>query len=204
PALAPSDPVPGGPQLRVGTGKAAPQRTARDVLRTPDDQARFVTMTTSQIMRVPLDGSAPTAVGDPLMLGDLRVSPDERYLAVERVTEPVPVGFPFYLFPRSLEIHDAQGVKRATVCEIPLNDRSAISSVAPLGPRGWEWSLDGESLWFLSWKDAAGADPLKAIKDTTLAPPGSDRLMRLRAPFTGEAESVLESDMQLRAMWFTS
>jgi dipeptidyl aminopeptidase/acylaminoacyl peptidase len=55
-------------------------------------------------------------------------------------------------------------------------------------------------LWFFSWQDTPGADPMKAIKDTTLAQPGTDRLMRLDAPFTGEPVQVGSSDFQMQRM----
>jgi len=196
-SLAEPDRVPAGPQLRVGAGRPTPQRTARDVLKTLDDQARFAWYVTSQIVRVPVAGGAPRAVGTQVVLDGWALSPDERHLVVSRYAEPVPLGFPFYLFPTTVEIWNTDGQEVASLGDVPLNDRSAISSVAPLGPRDWRWSPDGRALWFFSWQDTPGADPLKAIKDTTLAQPGTDRLMRLEAPFTGEAQAVATSDFQL-------
>jgi len=195
--------VPTGPQIRVGTGKAAPQRTARDVLKTADDQQRFTLATRSQLMRVPVDGGAPVRIGAPAIVLGWSLSPDERHLAVH-TTDSLPLGFPYYLFPGALDIWSLDGRRVARVGLIPLNDRSAISSVAPLGPRGWEWAPDGKSLWFFSWQDTPGADPLKAIKDTTLAQPGTDRVMRLDAPFTGEPAVVATSDFQLEDMGFVA
>ena len=75
--------------------------------------------------------------------------------------------------------------------------------MAPLGPREPAWAPDGKSLYFFSWEDTPGADPIKAIKDTSLAQPGTDRLMRLDEPFTGAATVVTTSDQQLDEMNFS-
>lgn len=203
---APGEPtrVPEGPQVRVGAGKPTPQRTARDVLRTPDDQARFAWYLTAQLARVPVDGGAAQPIGAPLVLGSWMLSPDERHLLVTRLPASPPVGFPFYLFPHEIEIWGADGRRLATLGTVPLNDRSAISSVAPLGPRKPEWSPDGRAIFFFSWQDTPGADPVRAIRDTTLAQPGTDRLMRLDEPFAREAREVMRSDHQLTGIWWTT
>jgi dipeptidyl aminopeptidase/acylaminoacyl peptidase len=195
--------IPGGPELRVGAGKATPQRTARDVLRTAEDQQRFALACTAQLTRVPVDGGAALPVGEPAMFVRWALSRDERHLAVEKL-DAIPPGFPVFLFPRSVEIRTGAGAHVADVGSSPLNDRSAISSVAPLGPRSWSWSPDGNALWFASWQDTPGADAMRAIKDPTLPPPGTDRLMRLEAPFTGTPTAVATSDFPLDGFSWTS
>ena len=193
--------IPSGPELRVGAGKATPQRTARDVLRSTEDQQRFALTVTAQLARVPVDGGAVRTIATPQMLLDWGLAPDEQHLAVETL-ESAPLGFPFYLFPQAIEIWSATGEHVAAVGSAPLNDRSAVSSVAPLGPRDWSWGPDGRSLWFFSWQDTPGADPMRAIKDPTLPQPGTDRLMRLNAPFSGPARPVTSSEFQfLGSVW---
>ena len=204
-ALPPSSRVPQGPETRAGSGKAAPQRTARDVLRTADDQKRFAWYTASQLVEVPLAGGATRPLGSPASFIDWSLSPDDQRLLVVRLADPVPLGFPYYLFPRRIELWSRGGGDVVLVGEAPLNRRSAISSVAPLGPRQPAWGPDGRSLWFFSWQDAAGADPglaVRAIKDTSIAQPGTDRLMRLDAPFSGTAATVATSDQQFDDLTF--
>lgn len=195
--------IPEGPRLRVGRGLATPQRTSREVLRTGDDQHRFEQATTAQLVRVSVANGATQPIGRPAMIWGWQIAPDEKHFVMEIIDE-LPFGFPFYLFPERVEIWNANGESVAQVGKVPLNDRSAISSVAPLGPREFEWSRDGRSLWFFSWEDAPGADPLKAVKDTTLPQPGTDRLMRLDQPFTGTPAVVATSDFQLRLMTWSA
>jgi dipeptidyl aminopeptidase/acylaminoacyl peptidase len=196
--------VPAGPQVRVGAGRPTPQRTAREVLRNADDQARLAWFATSQLARVPVDGGPPQPVGAPTLFAKWELAPDERHLLVERFSEPLPLGFPFYLYPRVAEVWNADGTVAAKLGDIPLNDRSAISSVASLGPRDAMWGPDGQSIWFCSWRDTPGADPMKAIKDTSLAQPGTDRIMRLDAPFTGDPRVVCTSDHQFDGVAWSS
>ena len=195
--------IPTGPELRVGAGKVTAQRTSRDVLRTADDQQRFALDCTAQLARVPVDGGTPQPIGEPGIFFDWALSPDEQDLVVQS-TDTLPLGFPYSLFPSGVGIWSVSGARVASVGAIPLNDRSAIASVARLGPRGWKWAPDGHALWFFSWQDALGADPSKAIRDTTLPQPGTDRLMRLDAPFTVAPRVVATSDFQFAGMSFTS
>lgn len=191
---APGSRVPAGPQTRASAGRAAGQRTARDVLRTADDQARFANFLSTQVARVDAATGAVTRLGAPVLLSSLAIAPDEAHLLVERYDDAVPLGFPFYLFPSRTEVWDAKGALVATVGTSPLNERSAISSVPALGARDAQWAPDGASVWYFQWQDTPGADPVKAVRDTSLPPPGTDRLMRLDAPFTGAAEAVCTSD----------
>jgi dipeptidyl aminopeptidase/acylaminoacyl peptidase len=192
--------VPDGPQVRVGAGKATAQRTARDVLHTAADQNRFTWYVMSQVSRIAVDTGVITPIGAPALIRDWQMSPDENYLAVDRIQEKLPLGFPNDLFPGRVEIWNSAGAIVARVGVNPLNDRSAVSSVAPLGPREPTWSLDSHSLYFFSWQDTPGADATKAIRDTTLAQPGTDRLMKMTEPFSANPEQVATSDMQFDAM----
>jgi dipeptidyl aminopeptidase/acylaminoacyl peptidase len=191
--------VPPGPETRQAAGRPAPQRTARDVLRTSADAARFTATTTVWLTRVPAGAGRPVRLGRADMIADWSVSPDERHLMVETLTG-TPFGFPCELFPRTVTIVDAAGGLVAVVGRAPLDERSAISSVAPLGPRGATWSPDGQSLWWFDWRDTPGADPAAAIRDTTRPQPGTDRLMRLDQPFTGAPREVATSEFQFAAM----
>src|SRR5262245_9289951 len=148
--------IPDGPSLRKGAGKATPQRTARDVLRSPDDQTRFAQLVTAQLAWVTLDGGAVRKVGGPVALVSSELSPDESHLVILRYTQPVPLGFPSYLFPRKAELWvlGAAGSQGQVISlgDVPLNDRSAIASVSPLGPRDFTWAPDGKSLWLALWE----------------------------------------------------
>ncbi len=205
--------VPEGPSVRVGAGRATAQRTARDVLKTPEEQARFVATVTAQLALVAVGaagGGAPGGVkklGAPMAFASWGLAPDESHLVVQRYVEPVPLGFPSYLFPRRVELWplSASGVGGPIVLgDAPLNDRSAVASVSSLGPRNLTWAPDSRSLWFALWEDTPGASAQAAVRDTALPPPGHDRIMKLDAPFTGKAAEVARSRFPLQGMAFTA
>src|SRR5262249_14163180 len=147
-------------------------------------QARFAAVVTAQLAWVPVDEGAMVKLGDPVAVEDCSLSPDDNWIVLSRYALPAPLGFPFYLFPRKVELVKVGNRAVVPLADIPLNDRSAIVSVAPLGLRDFTWAPDAKALWCASWEDAKGASPQAAVRDTTLPPPGSDRVLRLEAPFT--------------------
>jgi len=204
PAPAAGTRVPEGPALRRSTGRATPQRTARDVLRTPEDVALFTYTVTAQLAWVPVDGAAARWIGAAVPLFSCEISPDEKFLLVQRFATPVPAGFPAYLFPRKVELWPVAGGEPIAVGDVPLNDRSAVASVSPLGPQEFTWAPDGRSLWFTSWEDKNGASAQAAVRDTALPPPGADRIMKLEAPFTGAAAEVARTTYPVQGMTFAA
>jgi dipeptidyl aminopeptidase/acylaminoacyl peptidase len=202
-ALAEASRVPAGPAVRKSAGRATPQRTARDVLRTPEDQARYAFTITTQLAWLPLDGGALRPLGEPVALASCDLSPDEKWLLISRIPLPAPFGFPSYLFPRKVELWPAAGGAPIAVADVPLNDRSALASVAPLGMREFTWAPDAKSLWCASWEDRKGTTPQAAVRDTALPPPGADRILRLDAPFTSPAAEVARTEFPLDGMLFT-
>ena len=197
--------IPDGPAVRKSAGRATPQRTSRDVLRTADDQAQFQFIVTCQLAWVPVDGSAIRKIGEPVALGHCELSPDEKYVRIERFTLPAPLGFPLYLFPYKVELWPATGSGAPiAIGDVPLNDRSAVASVSPLGPREFAFAPDGQTLWFASWEDKAGANAQAAVRDTSLPPPGADRILELKAPFTGTATEVARAEFPIQGMSFTA
>lgn len=197
--------VPEGPAVRKGAGRATPQRTARDVLRSPEDQARFAALVTTQLAWIPVDGVGTlTNLGEPVALANVQMSPDDNWLVVSRYTLPAPLGFPAYLFPRKVELLKVGNRAITPIADIPLNDRSAIASVAPLGLRDFTWAPDGKSLWCLSWEDKPGASPQAAVRDTSLPSPGQDRILRLDAPFTQPPTEVARTEFPVEGIAFTS
>ena len=197
--------VPEGPSVRKSAGRATPQRTARDVLKTPDDQASFARLVTTQIAWIPLvEGFARVNLGPPVALAGCDLSPDDNWIVVSRYTLPAPTGFPFYLFPRKVEMMKVGNKAVTPLADIPLNDRSAIASVAPLGMRNFNWAPDAKSLWCVSWEDKPGASPQAAVRDTSLPPPGADRILRLDAPFTGAPVEVARAEFPIEGTGFTA
>lgn len=195
--------IPKGPAERTSTGRAAPQRTARDVLRTPDDQAAFEYHVRSQLARVTLSNGEIRRIGAPSPIASWTLSPDEHVVLVERLESPVPVGYPQALFPRSFELWSTEARAPVVLGRAPLDERSAIASVPRLGPRRATFSPEGGALLWAEWQDAAAARPMDAVHDTTLPAPGRDRLMVLESPYTGSARELASAEWPVSSLQFT-
>src|SRR5262249_26006045 len=63
---------------------------------------------------------------------------------------------------------------------------------------------DAKSLWFASWQDKPGASAQAAVRDTSLPPPGTDRILRLDAPFTGQPVEVAQAEFPLEGLPVTA
>src|SRR6266545_1484583 len=113
--------IPDGPAVRKGAGRATPQRTARDVLRSPEDQARFAAVATTQLAWVPVDEGAMVKLGEPVALADCDLSPDDNWIVQSRYVLPAPLGFPYYLFPRKVELLKASNRAIVPLGDVPLN-----------------------------------------------------------------------------------
>lgn len=190
-----------GPAVRASAGRAAPQRTSRDVLRTAADQQTFERHTLAQLARVPLSGAAPQPIGAPAAIQRWSVSPDEKVVLVERVSA-TPLGFPAMLFPRRIELWSTEDRAPVVIGDAPLDDRSTIASVAPLGPRVLRFAPDGRALLWAEWQDTPGASPLAAVRDTALPVPGRDRLRWLEAPFTGAPRELTTCEWRVDDLLF--
>lgn len=192
------------PNVRVTSGHAAPQRTSRDVLRSSTDRERFAAYVSTQLALVPVGGGPVAPIGSPVALADGSISPDEQWLAVTRFQLPAPFGFPYGLFPTATELWPMAGGSPIALDTAPLDDRSAIASVAPLGSRNFAWAPDGRSLWACSWEDRPGADAGAAVRDTTQPPPGRDRIVRWDAPFTSPSREVASAAWPVGDLTFTT
>src|SRR5262249_28903577 len=126
------------------------------------------------------------------------------FLLVQRFALPAALGFPAYLFARKVELWPVAGGTPVALADVPLNDRSAVASVAPMGPRELAFAPDGRALWFASWEDRPGASAQAAVRDTTLPPPGADRIMRLDAPFAGPPAEVARTVFPIDGLGFTA
>jgi dipeptidyl aminopeptidase/acylaminoacyl peptidase len=179
-ALAPS-----GPIVQENAGRTAPVRTYQDLLRSPSDESLFDYYFTSQLTRVPADGSRATPIGTPRLILGASVSPSGRYILQTVVKRPFSYAVPAALFPTEILVTDLVGRTVHQVANLPLRDDVPIQfdAVAP-GPRDVHWRDDRPET--LAWVEAQdGGDPRReaAVRD---------RLFMLDAPFTGTPQPIAD------------
>ncbi|HKO21807.1 MAG TPA: prolyl oligopeptidase family serine peptidase [Candidatus Eisenbacteria bacterium] len=180
----PDDAVPLGPEVQEASGKHGIGSTyeARDVMRTPEDEARFDYYLTAEPAVVNTDTGAITSLHQRGIFARLEPSPDGEYFLTERIKRPYSYLHQYDRFPRDIEIWDRTGKKVATVASLPLMDQVPIQG-EPMGPREEMWRPTAPAM--LLWPEALDKG------DPTVHVPHRDKIMTWAAPFTGEPSELM-------------
>jgi len=194
PPAAPAIPL--GPKVTDASGAAAARSTyeARNLLQTAHDDALFEYFATAEPVIVDgKKGKVKHSLGKPALYSSVRFSPDGKYVLAEYLKGPWSHEVAWWRFANEAEVWDQKGNHVATVASLPLADQVPAHGVAE-GPRNISWRSTADHELF--WTEALdGGDPVAEVEFR-------DRLMRLRHPFTGEAEQVFKAEHRLRGqMW---
>lgn len=183
---APEAPViPAGPEIRSGEGATARSTyELRNLLETAYDDELFDYYMTYELVIVEPETGEMMTLGDPAPYTQAQFSPDGKYLLTERLVGPWSHEVAFWRFASEVEVWDEQGDLVASICSHPLADAVPIHGVIE-GPRSISWRPTAPHQ--LYWVEALdGGDPMAEV-------PHRDRLMRMDAPFKGEAEEVFRA-----------
>ncbi len=183
--------IPSGPEVLEGEdAEARSTYEARNLLETAYDDALFEHYMTSELVLIEPDEGDIERIGDPAPYSAASFSPDGNFLLVEYLVGPWSHEVAWWRFAHAVEIWDDAGERVATVAELPVADQVPTHGV-PEGPRDFEWrSTAAHTLY---WTEALdGGDPMAEVEHR-------DRLMRLKAPFDGEAEEIFRADHRIMA-----
>ncbi|HLM56543.1 MAG TPA: prolyl oligopeptidase family serine peptidase [Pyrinomonadaceae bacterium] len=177
--------VPRGPNVQESSGRPGPVRTYQDLLRNPYDESLFEYYATAQLALVDSDGGRVTPVGQPAVFDSIDISPDGKFVLVERVQRPYSYLHTYNAFPREVEIWDASGRLAHKVASVPLADQVPIEGVVK-GPRAFEWRPNEAAT--LLWAEALDeGDPRRKVSHR-------DRLMTLKAPFKDAPAELFKTE----------
>lgn len=192
--LPPAAELPTGPVIMENTGRPAPGRTYQDLLKSPEDEARFKYYLHSQLWRIDLQGQAQ-ALGKPGLIASFQASPDGHYLLVKQWHEPFSYMFPSSRFPLRSEIWNAQGQVQQVVADLPLANKIPISfDAARPGRRQIDWRPDRPaSLYWIEALD--GGDPNRDMLFR-------DRLWNWPAPFETEPQTLLDLPQRFESAYW--
>ena len=184
--------TPNEPNIQETTGKGGAVQTFQDLLKSPNDEKLFEFYATSQLAAVSVDGKIKE-IGQPAIFDTNRVSPDGKYVLVERVHRPFSYLFPASRFPTEVEVWDLNGKMIYKAASVPLLDQLPIQGV-PVGPRSVDW-IPTESA-SLMWAEALDkGDPKNKITPR-------DKLMMLAAPFNSEPKEVVKIEERYQGRQF--
>ncbi len=175
--------APAGPRVQENLGRKTPARTYQDLLQNRHDEALFDHYAGSQLWQLDLKGKAK-GLGEAGILRDFELSPDGRYLLVQRVGRPYSYSLPEDDFPRRVEVWDRDGRLVALLADLPLQDAVPIAfGSVPTGRRSFSWRTDTAAT--LCWAEALDGG------DAGVEAAERDRVFTLAAPFTGQPQPLI-------------
>ncbi len=183
--------VPKGPVVQENMGKLGQSRTFQDMLQDPTDEALFEYFGTSEVSI--WNGTSVIKLGTPAMYTDINISPDGKYLVVEKKTRPFSYIVPYSYFGGTTEIWNVTGEKVKTLLTEPLRENlpRGYDMVYP-GPRSYSWRPDRPST--LYWVEALdGGDYSKEMEY-------HDQVYTLDAPFTGTPAKFIATTMRYQGI----
>ncbi len=128
-------------------------------------------------------------LGEPAPYTMAEFSPDGKYILIEYLVGPWSHEVACWRFASEAEVWNAQGEKVAGIYSYPLADAVPIHGETE-GPVSISWRPTAPHT--LYWVEALdGGDPMAEV-------PHRDRLMRLDAPFTGDAEEVFRAEHRIQ------
>ncbi len=185
--------VPAGPNIQENSGRAAPSATYEDLLKNPYDESLYEYYYTSQLAWVDLVGKK-TPFGPPAIYAGADISTDRNWLVVTRIKRPFSYVVPYSSFPRDVELWDKTGKLVRKLADVPMGDTFPRNGVFP-GPRAFRWHLlEPATLIYTEALDKG--DPANKV-------PFRDRLLTLKAPFTGQPTELLQTQWRAGGLQFT-
>ncbi len=152
--------LPTGPTISTSEGSKSQNRTYPDLLKNAVDEANFVTLATSELYMVDLNGKAE--LFKPADMYSFEAfSPDGNYLLTTKLHKPFSYVVPLNRFPMTSVVSNLKTNEAKTVNEVPLSEVLPKGFMAVRkGKRQLNWRLDEPAtLFYVEALD--GGDPQK-------------------------------------------
>ncbi|MEP7165627.1 MAG: prolyl oligopeptidase family serine peptidase [Ferruginibacter sp.] len=191
-SMAPVKPLaPRGPVVQQNLGKVAASVTFQDLIKSPNDEAQYEFFATSQLVKN-VNG-IETKIGTAAIFNNIDVSPDNKYLLVDRIDRPYSYLVPASGFNSTIYITDMNGKLVKEIAKIPS------SELAPRGfdnvlnaPRSHQW-LDNQPAT-ITWIEPLDSGLIKKNVDF------HDAAFALAAPFSGSARQLVKTTMRMASL----
>lgn len=190
---APDVSIPAGPAIQESLGRNSPEMTLQDLLANPRDEALFAYHATSVLKRVDLDKRTVRELGEPGLYASISAVGNQGMLMTERLQQPFSYQVAWPSFARQVELRDAGGKLVKALGGIKLKQDVPVEGVIT-GPRNYWASPAGDGAIY--WVEALDGGDLRNKV------PHRDRLMRLDAPYQGEAREVHRTAQRLAGFAF--
>ncbi|MDH0862948.1 prolyl oligopeptidase family serine peptidase [Mitsuaria sp. GD03876] len=184
--------APAGPAIQESIGRNSPERTTQDLLANAQDAAVFAHHASSQLARVDLTTGVVKAVGEPGLFTHLEALGTPGQVLTMRLLEPFSYQLAWDDFASQAEVRGVDG-KVVAIGRTKLKEGVPVEGVIT-GPRHFFASPGGDGAVY--WVEALDDG------DNRVQVPHRDRLMRLDAPYTGEAREVHRVAQRLSRLEF--
>jgi len=186
--------IPNGPMILEDAGASARSTyEARNLLETAYDDELFSYYSQCELVIYNTNTKQTQVIGPSATYMSSEVSPDGKYLLVERLKKPWSHEVAWWRFANDIEVWDLEGNLVKTVINQPIANEVPIHGVMT-GPRNVSWQPTTAHTLF--WTEALdGGNPVAEVDF-------KDRLMRWEAPFIDKPEEVFKAEHRVRGtMW---
>ena len=184
--------IPAGPVISVSDGSVSQNRTYQDMLKNPGDEANFVSLTTSELYQVKLDGSKELYKPADMYAGTA-FSPDGSLLMITTFHKPFSYIVPLNRFPQLTVVYDLQGKEVKKIADLPLAEvmPKGFMAVAK-GMRAINWRADEPAT--LVYAEALDeGDPQKKVDFR-------DAIYTWKAPFTSKPSLLVKTKLRFNGI----
>ena len=187
--MAPVKPLaPKGPTVQQNLGKVAASVTYQDLIKSPNDEAQYEFYATSQLVKN--TNGIETKIGSPAIYSSIDISPDKKYLLMDRIDKPFSYLVPSGGFNSTIYITDMSGKMVKEITKIPS------SELAPSGydnvlnaPRAHQW-LDNQPAT-VTWIEPLDSGLIKKNVEF------HDAVYSLASPFSGSAKQLVKTTLRI-------
>jgi len=188
-AMAPKKPLaPRGPVVQQNLGKVAASVTYQDLIKTPFDESLFEFYGTTQLVKN--TNGIETKVGAPAIYSSVNISPDKKYLLVEKIDKPFSYLVTAGGFNSTMLITDMNGAVVKQLAKLPSSELAPTGNDNVLNaPRGYDW-LDNTTAT-VRWIEPLDSGLIKKKMDF------HDVAYTLAAPFTAAPKELVKTAQRM-------
>ena len=188
-AMAPKKPLaPKGPVVQENLGKVAASVTFQDLIKNPFDEMQFEFYATTQLVKN--TNGSEMKIGSPAIYSSVEVSPDKKYLLVERIDKPFSYLVTAGGFNSTMMVTDMNGNLVKMLMKLPSSELAPTGNDNVLNaPRGYNWLDNAAST--LQWIEPLDSGLIKKKMDF------HDAAYTLAEPFTAEPRLLCKTAMRM-------
>lgn len=187
--------VPESPIIQENYGKSTPTRTFQDLLKNSYDEDLFDFYGMSQPVKIDIKTKKTENISTPAIYIKFKYSPDGNYILSEKIKRPYSYLFPYYYFPKTVEILDKNGKLITLLADIPLADEIPTGfNAVRTGRREFEWRQDAGSIIY--WAEAQDGGNPKTKTEIR------DKVFQLKSPFNTTPEEIISLSLRYeKILW---